>query len=177
VASLKLGWLACVGGAALGRPGLGPLVVAPLLVVHLKLASDSRSELLLMAQLAALGFVLDSALAASGLMSYAGAAVPPAAPLWIVALWCLLATTLRSSLRWLAGRPGLAAVTGGFAGPIGYLAAERLGALSLTGGRAPAVAAMALAWGLAIPMAMWLSSREPTANNPADVGARSFRRC
>ena len=54
-------------------------------------------------------------------------------PVWILALWCAFASTLNVSLVWLQGRYLMAILLGAIAGPIAYLGAERIGAVTLTG--------------------------------------------
>jgi hypothetical protein len=60
-----------------------------------------------------------------------GVFAPGVAPVWIVAMWALFATTLNVSMSWLKGRPWLAAAFGATAAhwltsPAGSLAASRL---------------------------------------------------
>jgi len=57
-----------------------------------------------------IGAVADSALIATDWVRYAsGTVVPGTAPVWLVAMWMLFATTLNVSLRWLR-RYALAAI-------------------------------------------------------------------
>ena len=78
------------------------------------------------------------------------------APYWMVAMWGLLAIALNVSLRWLRGRWWLAAVLGAVGGPVSFASGVRLGAAHFVDAAA-ALAAIAVAWALALPLLMWLS--------------------
>lgn len=157
LALFQLGWLACVVGAAAGRPWLGVGVVGIVLGVHV-IGPGRPNELPLVAASAALGIVADSALRASGLVLYAAAWSPSwLAPVWIVAMWANFAITLDHSLSWLSRRPFLAAALGALGGPLAYVAGSRLGAVEL---RPWSLAALAAIWAVALPLlTAWAGSR------------------
>ena len=153
----QVGWLSTVIGAARQMPWLGPVVVLGALAVHLALAQRKFEEVLLVVACALLGASFDSALVAAGLVSYeSGVFSPYLAPYWIVTLWMLFATTLNVSMRWMRGRPVLAAVFGFYGGPAAYIAGEALGAIVLEN-RAAALLALGFGWALFMPVLMWLS--------------------
>jgi len=157
--AFQLGWFACVLGAANGSPWLGPVVVAGAVALHLARARRSVPELYLVLAAMALGLIVDSALLATGWLTYrVGFWLPGLAPYWIIAMWALFATTLNVSMGWLRGRPVLTVLMGAVGGPLSYLAGERLGAIELTQ-PIHAVAALALAWAIAMPLLMWLATR------------------
>ena len=155
----QAGWFATVLGAANGAPWLGPVAVLCAVALHLRSADDIVAESRLLASAVALGLVADSLLLASGWIAYPnGSWIPGLAPYWIVTLWALFATTLNVSMRWMSGRYLLAALFGAIGGPLSYLAGARLGAMSFVDTGA-AVTALALGWGLAMPLLMWLAAR------------------
>jgi len=157
--AFQLGWFACVLGAANGLPWIGPLVVAGVVGLHLRRARRPLPELQLLLWAMALGLLLDSLLLASGWLRYpSGLWLPGLAPYWIVAMWGLFATTLNLSLGWLRGRPVLAILLGAVGGPLSYLAGEKLGGIELVT-RIPALAALAVAWAIAMPLLAWLAGR------------------
>jgi hypothetical protein len=158
-AAFQFGWFACVLGAANGLPWLGPMVVAAAVALHLLTARRPRSELCLVLAAMGLGLVADSALLATGWLSYpVGLWLPGLAPYWIIAMWALFATTLNVSMGWMRGRPVLTVLMGAIGGPLSYLAGEKLGAIELTR-PVHALAALALAWAIAMPLLMWLAAR------------------
>lgn len=131
-ALFQAGWFACVLLAAHDHAGLAVLAVA--LVVIVRLAGSLRplrtAPLLLGVTL--IGLVWDSVVMASGAQGYvSGAWLPGLAPTWIVAMWTLFGTLLGVSLRWLRGRPLLAAAFGLVGGPLAYAGGARLGAVIL----------------------------------------------
>ena len=152
-------WFLTVKGAAMGFPWVGPVVTLAVLAYHLKTSTQRGAELRLAAFALFLGFLVDSLLLATGWIAYSnGSWLPGLAPYWIVTLWALFATTLNVSMRWLSGRHVLAAVFGAVGGPLSYLAGARLGAMSFLDA-SPALIALSVGWGLAMPLLMWTASR------------------
>lgn len=177
VIGLKVGWLACVLGAANGVPYLGPAVVALVVAVHLYLAEAPATELRLIGLVALIGLFWDSLLTSAGLMHYpAGIVAPGIAPYWIVAMWVLFATGLNLSLAWLKGRPLVAAIFGGVGGALAFYGGFQLGGVDI-----PALglglAAQGLGWALIMPLLGYLaSSRDgiaPAPLTPAMVAEQS----
>ncbi|NNN07551.1 MAG: DUF2878 domain-containing protein [Elusimicrobia bacterium] len=157
-AGFVLGWLACVGGAARGRPWAGPAAAAVLIGLHLAASRDPARELRRLAAVGAFGAALESAAVALGLYGYAGGwGVWWLAPAWIVALWVLLAATFESSLAWLDGRPWLAAAVGAVASPLIFSAGARLGAAGYVAPPFVSLAALAVVWSAALPLAFAVS--------------------
>jgi hypothetical protein len=155
----QVGWLACVLGAAHGRPWSGSLVAALIVATHLVLARDRRTEWRLIVLVGAFGLCLDGALKASGLVAYSAdpTAIAWLAPMWIVALWMLFASTLNGSLSWLRGRIALTALLGAVSGPLSYASGARLGAASFPRGTRAALLALSLLWAIAIPLLIRLA--------------------
>jgi hypothetical protein len=157
--AFQLGWFACVLGAANGMAWAGPVVVVAAVVLHLATARRPLGELYLVLAAMLVGLVADSLLLATGWLSYpAGLWLPGLAPYWIIAMWALFATTLNVSMGWMRGRPVLTVLMGAVGGPMSYLAGEKLGAIELTQ-PVLALAALALAWAVAMPLLMWLAAR------------------
>lgn len=149
VALSQAGWFACVLSAAHGAPGVGTAVAACIVLLHLALVASA----------VAVGAVLDSTLVAAGLIDFnGGKLLANGTTHWMLALWALFAITLNASLRWLRGRPVLAAVFGALGGPAAYGAGASLGALSLL---EPVAATLALAvgWAIAAPLLATLAVR------------------
>lgn len=158
-AVFQLGWFACVWGAASGRPWLGPIVVGCAVGVHLLLARRPSREAILMVVCALCGMVFDSALLWTGWVAYPnGNWIPGLAPYWIIALWVVFGSTLNLSMGWLRGRPWLALLFGAVGGPASYLAGQGLGAMSLIQ-PVPALIALGVGWGLALPTLCRLAVR------------------
>lgn len=174
--AFQVGWFACVLGAANGVAWIGVLAVLAAAALHLARARRPGAELRLLLTATTLGLVLDSLLLATGWVAYPGSFaggqwLPALAPYWLVAMWALFATTLNVSMGWLRGRPLLAALFGAVGGPLSYWAGARLGAMELLQPTL-ALAALAVIWGLAMPLLMRLAERFDgfrAANIPAYV--------
>ncbi len=155
----QIGWFACVLGGAHGLPWLGPVVVAAAVAWHLAQAADPPAEGLLLVAAGLIGILFDSALVAAGWLAYPSGQVHPGlAPYWMVAIWVLFATTLNLSLGWLRGRPLLAAMLGGVAGPLAYYGGAQLGGVAFVA-PGPGLLALAAGWALLLPLLLWLAAR------------------
>ena len=169
-------WFVTVKGAAMGLPWLGPVVTLGVLAYHLKISKQRVAELQLAAFALFLGFLTDSLLLATGWIAYPnGQWIPGLAPYWIIMMWVLFATTLNVSMRWLRGRPRLAILLGAVGGPVSYLAGAKIGAMSFVN-TVPAVAALAIAWGVAMPLLMQVASgleaMQKSRRNSLDLGCK-----
>jgi len=154
------GWLGSVLGAGAGLPWVGALIVLMVAALHLSLVARPAPEALLMLLAFLIGLLVDSALMASGYLSYReGLLVPGLAPYWLVLMWVGFATTLNGSMRWLRGRPLLAMAFGFVSGPALYALGARFGALQMTQ-LLPALGLLAVTWALVMPLmsklAEWL---------------------
>lgn len=172
IVAFQLGWFACVLGAARGYPWLGLIVVALSLALHLRLAKDRVGEMRLFVLAGMVGFFLDSAQAAAGTFSFTTVETPTwwnpswLSPPWMAMLWPNFATTLHTSLGWLAGRYRLAALLGAVGGPLSYYAGAHLGALSFPGELATSLLVIGLVWAVAMPILLWASKRSGNALPP-----------
>ena len=167
----QIAWFASVIGSAQEMPWLGPVAVLVAVTIHLKAAKRPIEELMLVLSCGLIGTAFDSFLLATGWVSYSSGLFSNAfAPYWIITMWMLFATTLNVSMRWLRGKPGLAAVFGFVGGPLAYITGQKLGGIILTS-PAAAIAALALGWAVMMPVLMLLSvsfdgmSKAPSLRN------------
>jgi hypothetical protein len=153
-AQAQAGWLACVLSAAADQTWMGIAATSVLIGVHLILSAERRSEALVVLTAGFVGAATDTLLAQLGFLRFEVGV----APLWMIALWMLFATTLRSSLAWLRTHLAAAAVVGAMGGPAAYAAGVRLGALEIADGWT-SYAAIGIAWALALPMLLFFAHR------------------
>lgn len=153
-----LGALACVGGAAAGRPWIGPAAAALLVGAHARACARPRRELRRLAAVGLFGAAAESAALGAGLYGYAGGwAVWWLAPAWVAALWMLLGATFESSLRPLERRPRLAAAAGALGGAACFALALRLGAARFIAPAPVGLAAVGALWAALLPLAFAVS--------------------
>jgi len=150
----QLLWLASVAGASNGAPLLGPAVFLAFAAYQLSPRRRARGDAALMLLALPLGLLVDSAMAASGLVRYA-APVPVAwlSPVWILTLWMGFALTFNHSLARVMQRPAWAVAFGAVGGPLSYWVAQRAwGAVEFAEPLWPALLVLGALWGAA----MWL---------------------
>ncbi len=155
VAAFQLAWWAAVLGAASSKAWIGPAVSACILSLHVRMATDRLAMMKVIGFVGGVGYLVDSALGLAGVLEFHGDDVGERllAPLWLLGLWLVFATTLGSSLSALSSHPRLAAVLGATFGPLSYYAGFNLGALRL--GLLPlrSLFIIAIAWSLFLPLA------------------------
>ena len=157
--AFQIGWFSSVIGAAQQMPWLGPVVLIGVLALHLRRARRPDLEVGLVLACGIIGVWFDSLLVAAGLVAYpSGQPVGFMAPYWIVTMWMLFATTLNVSMGWLKGRLVLAAGLGAVAGPLSYLAGQKLGGMQFLE-PTTATIALAIGWGTVMPVLMLLAER------------------
>jgi hypothetical protein len=159
VAAFKLGWISSVVGGAQQIPWLGPVVVFAAVALHLARAQRPNSEFMLILSCGLLGAVFDSALVAAGWVTFpSGMFSELMAPYWIVTMWMLFGTTINLSMRWMRGRPLLAAVFGFVGGPLAYMGGYKIGGIQFVDQTA-AIAMLAIGWAVMMPLLMRLGER------------------
>ena len=155
--AFQAGWFLSVMGGAKQMPWLGPVAALLVLAFHFRVARRPFEEILLVISCALLGAGFDSLLVSAGWVTYtSGQFSTFIAPYWIITMWMLFATTLNVSMRWLRGRPKLAAFFGFYGGPAAYIAGQALGGIVLTN-QVAALTALAIGWAAMMPFLMWLS--------------------
>jgi hypothetical protein len=154
----QLGWFACVLGAAKNLPWLGVGVVLLIVAWHLWQAKQARPEIVLLLIALLIGGLFDQAMLTSDLISYQAHGWGNAlVPLWILALWAVFVTILNVSLRWIRGKWLVMVLFGAVGGPLAYMGAEKLGAVTLN--MPLSYAALALGWATLTPILIYLSQK------------------
>ena len=155
--AFQVGWFAAVLSAAAGRPWIGALTMAAVILLHLLRSRRPGSEAAIVGACGLIGGAWDSLLVALGWVSYpSGMLLANVAPYWIVGMWMLFATTLNVSLAWLKGRLALAVAFGAAGGPLAYFTGEKLGGINLES-PAQALVALGIGWGVMMPLLLWLA--------------------
>ncbi len=152
LALFKAGWIACLLLAALGRPTLAVIAVALVVGLHLVRHAAPAKEALLLASASAIGLVWESIVVSSGLIQYTGSASDAMiAPMWIVAMWALFATTINQGFRWMKRNWVLAAAMGLIGGPLAFIGGVGMGAAEFS--NTPlALAVIGAGWMLLLPL-------------------------
>ena len=153
----QTGWLICVLGAAHGRTTLALAIVSLLIMIHLTVTPDRIKDIRLFAYALIIGFVFDGLIQFNGLILYNDAGWSfPLTPLWILMLWILFAMTLNHSLSWLKGRIFVSSLFGALGGPLAYMAAEKLGAITIVA-TPQSIITLLVGWAIITPALVFLS--------------------
>ena len=155
----QLAWFSCVIGAAKGMPWLGVVVTLATVIWHLTQAKAIKPEAMLILSALAVGASYDQILLALNLVTYVHHGWNVAfVPVWILALWVAFSSILNVSLRWMRGKHLIAIVFGAIGGPLAYVGAEKLGAVTLHGGSS--YIALSVGWAIITPLLLLISSHQ-----------------
>ena len=155
----QTGWLAVVFLGTGQFHWLGPAVVAGIVIWHLVTSPSPQTEAQLILYALGIGIIWENLLTLTGVVIYPyGQLFGDLAPIWIIAMWAMLATTLNLSLRWLHGRFLLAGAFGAIGGPLAFLAGEKLGAVVFPDATL-AMLVLASGWGLMFTLLVLLAMR------------------
>lgn len=160
-AGFQLAWWALVAsvpsGLELGALALGLALGA----AHLRWSARPRAEIRLATLAWLVGVAVDTSLQLAGVIAFRGWSLGPLSPAWLWMLWALFGLTLDASMAFLQRHHwAVSAVAGGVFGPLSYWAGARLGAASFVPSAAN-VAALALAWTVAMPLLVQLARTGP----------------
>ena len=154
-------WFACVLGGNAGSVSL---------VLHLGIYQGCIGSLgrdwRILLPIAAIGYAVDSTLAALGFLHYPGPTLAPLlpAPLWLAALWLSFATLFLHGLQWLQGRLWLAAGLGAVAGAGTYYVGAGLSGATLGITTQAFLLVHALLWAIMTPLFTCLARTTPDAH-------------
>lgn len=155
----QIGWFACVIGAAKQMPWLGVAAVVAIVAWHLTQAKQVKKELQLLIIALVIGGTFDQIMLNHQLITYqAHGWSSMLVPVWILALWAEFVTVLNVSLRWMKGRWLIAVLFGAIGGPLAYMGAEKLGAVTLN--HLPiSYIALSVGWACLTPLLLKLSQK------------------
>ena len=150
----QAGWFACILGAAHQQVLWAVIGSLAYIIFHIWRSQTPKLELSLLLKVLSFGILTDSLLMYLGFLDFKGAWPSPyLSPVWMWALWLLVASTLNSSLSWLKGRPVLGVVLGATSGPLSYEAGIRLEAANWGSGyQILGLGLISLVWAIAIPL-------------------------
>lgn len=141
--------------AILGQQAAQPVLIL-LLVAHLFLCRDWRSEAAIMLLAGGVGILVDSALALQGVYTFSHGSDWLPIPFWLMAIWLGFVGTLRHSMAYMLKRPLLASVAAGVFAPLSYLGAQRLGAVSFELGTWQMYLLIGLLWAAMMPVFIYI---------------------
>lgn len=142
----QIGWFACVLG------GTGPwlLIPAAVLSIHFLWISSWAAEGKLVVTVMLVGAAIDSFLLQVGVFDFPENT--KLVPLWLAALWAMLATTLNHCLAWSARPVWLASLLGAVAGPLSYFAGAALAEVRLPLEQHVTFLVLAIVWAIVFPL-------------------------
>ncbi len=150
VAGFQLAWWCAI---LLTRQSL-PVLIS-LLLLHLIFHRNPVNEFFVVLFCGLTGFGVDLLLTAAGVFQFESL-FPP---LWLLFLWFCFSATLRQSLGYFHNRWLLASLCGGVSASLTYLAAAKLGAVTITVSLIPGFVLLVLVWMALFPLLLWLSAQ------------------
>ena len=158
IIAFQLLWWACVLSAKHGLDWLVLIVTVAYIFVHFCWI-EPKQQFWPLILTAIIGCVFDQYLFMTDWIRFNHHPTMSAyIPLWMIALWLGFATTLNLSMHWLQHRLLLAASLGAVFGPLAYLGAQQLEAVTLTH-PLESLVCIAIEWGLALPLLLFIRRR------------------
>jgi phage-related protein len=155
----QIAWFACVIGAAKQMPWLGVIVTFIIVAWHLMQAKPAKPEIILLLIVLIIGAAFDQLMLTSNLITYQVHGWSDSlVPAWILALWAGFVTALNISLRWMRGKWLVMVLFGAIGGPLAYMGAEKLGAVTLNSMPASYLA-LAAGWAILTPLLLKLAEK------------------
>lgn len=160
----QMAWFACVIGAAKNMPWLGVIVTIGIVAWHLSQAKQAKPEVILLLIALAIGASFDQIMHSTHLLTYqAHGWSNNLVPVWILALWAGFVTALNVSLRWMKDIKSqvkwlVMILFGAIGGPLAYMGAAKLGAVTLNNVPTSAVV-LGLGWAIITPLLVFLSQK------------------
>jgi len=156
----QIGWFGCVLAGAYGPALTGSLLAMIIIAYHLYHANHTMHELRLLIFALIIGLVFESIVTWQDLARYShGQVFDIIAPLWMILMWPLFATTLNLSMRWLKSlAPLLIAIIGAIFAPLAYLAGSRIGAVEYNN-IGLSLSIIAIAWATLLPALVSFSQK------------------
>ncbi len=155
----QVGWFACVIGAAKQMPWIGVIFMCLFLAWHVSQAKQASPEIILVIITVIIGAIYDKIMTQNSLLTYQAHGWSTALPTpWILALWAEFAMILNVSLRWMRNRSIVAILFGAVGGPLAYIGAARLGAVTIDALPLSYVA-LSVGWAVITPLLLKLSER------------------
>jgi len=154
----QLAWFITIFSATYGMPYIGMLFTLLWMMGHLSFISPNREkEIKLLIFSALVGYILESILVLSNIVSYpTQAQFGFLAPVWMVTLWINLAATINFSLSWLKNSYIITSLMAAIAGPLAYSAGAKIGAIIIDDINALIV--ISIMWSIAMPLLFYFSN-------------------
>jgi len=148
---------------------LGPgLLVAGLVVQCLLWPSLMKRMLVMLAVAVVAGVFIDGTLGLTGVLVPVRQLMPvPLPPVWLLTLWAGFGVYMATGLELMYGRPRMAVIAGGLAGPLAYRAGVPFGALELGGNPWISLAVVGVVWAVAFPVLLALAARLAKRGRPS----------
>lgn len=159
-------WLSCVFSGAHQAPLISVAVASAVIAISLRMGKGNLcADLRLTAIVAGIGFCIESMNLLAGVFTLNGSPWPMfICPPWLLLIWAVFGTTLRSSLGWLAGRYWLSALLGALAGAPSYFAGAKLGAVTMNCNWMFSAIALTATWAMVMPLLVWLAHWRPAGS-------------
>ncbi|WP_299203863.1 DUF2878 domain-containing protein [uncultured Amphritea sp.] len=131
-------------------------ILVTLLTCHICFHRSPVNEFFVLLFCGLTGFGVDLLLTAAGVFTFGSDLFPP---LWLLLLWFCFSATLKQSLGYFHGRWLIASLCGGVSASLTYIAAAKLGAVTITLSFGAGFMLLMLVWMALFPLLLWLSAQ------------------
>ncbi|GAA4649432.1 DUF2878 domain-containing protein [Kistimonas scapharcae] len=165
----QLMWFVCVQG----HNALALVATVLALLIHARFWVTKHAEWQLIAGFTVMGFLFDSLINTAGWILFSGSlrvtnsTVPVViAPVWLLCLWLMFATTLCHSLLWLNRYPWVSVLLACSAVPLSYYAGGHLSGSVLSQPVVIPLLAEAAIWAILLPSGLRVAGKIMDNNSP-----------
>ncbi|WP_063651822.1 DUF2878 domain-containing protein [Aliivibrio fischeri] len=148
----QLAWLAAI----IYKQQAIPFLLLSVLI-HLWVSPSRKQDAMMITVIGIIGVISDSFLSLIDIFAFANNVI---IPIWLIMIWAHFSIALNHSLKWLS-RFHIVAISlfGAIAGPLNYLAGQRLGGVEFVYSLNIALFAVAVIWAVNLPVFIIIQKR------------------
>jgi hypothetical protein len=130
--SFYVGWWAILISNWKNAPIFGWIIFIIVMAIHFfRVSINKKKDALEIFLIALAGLILDTALAASGVLTFTNSYSAVFPPFWLIGIWILFATTISYSYQLIRNKISSQVIVGGFFAPVSYITGAKFGLLNL----------------------------------------------
>jgi len=160
-------WFYCAWSVGQDQEMLGLASIGLFLIFHFTFSKNRAQEFLLLSATVVIGSCLDSLYITLEFLTYHAPNpwISWGAPLWVLAMYALFATTIDHALSWIQHTPiWMRALLGAGGGIASYVAGEKMHIVEFLLPLGQSIIIIGIVWALMFPLLYWLNQRLKVGN-------------